>query len=386
MPRLAIVVRPDADTRRSADHRNRRFIARSMRQNPADPSSADGRCRAAPASAAGRRSRLCTPTVSPAASGGACWTASKFTSADSYSSVVCSRFTCASSRSRCACVTRNVVDSPTSKRRCSDCEALLRERRARARGLHAFGRAVDLPARPAHRLGRLHAQARDPLRRLPPLDVGARKARGLEAAAERIAHRQAEAPRRVVVGEHLAERVAETAAARAGDESRESAAAQELRAAEAVAAVRRFEPHVGQPLVVEEVDRRPRILQLVARAREVVPLAERLRDRRVHIGKRPQPPSAPRPDRSAPPERRRRPDRRSAGAARPRRPRPRCWRESGSRAAARPRLRPARDRAAESARRRRAPCSRARAPAPARATAAAPRRSRASPSASSTPA
>ena len=92
-----------------------------------------------------------TPTVSPAASGGASCTASKFTSADSYSSVVCSRLTSAWSKSRCACVTRNVVDSPTSKRRRSDsrrCCASIAPARAAS---HALSGALDLPAGAAYR-------------------------------------------------------------------------------------------------------------------------------------------------------------------------------------------------------------------------------------------
>ena len=156
------------------------------------------------------------------------------------------------------------------------------------------------------------------------------------------------------------------------DDAGKAAVAQELRAAEAAAAVRRLEPHVGQPLVGEELHGRARVLELVAGAREVVALGRA-------PWRRPRPRRAAAPTRRRlvdriephPPERRRRRDPRSAAAARPPRPRPRSWRESGSRAAARLRLRPARGRAAGSARHRRGSCSRARAPAPARATAAA---------------
>ena len=151
-----------------------------------------------------------------------------------------------------------------------------------------------------------------------------------------------------------------------------AARAQELRAAEAAAAIRRLEPDVGQPLVVEEVHGRLGVLQLVAGARQVVSLVERLRDGRIDVGQRRRAPSALRPGRCAPAR-----TTTSAGSTISRRSASsasaaRCWRESGSRAAAPPRPRPARDRAAGSARRPRAPCSRAPAPAPAPATAAAP--------------
>ena len=165
-------------------------------------------------------------------------------------------------------MTRNVVDSPDVVAPLFVGSALLGQRRAGARGVHAFGRAAHLTRRLADRLGGLEPEARDPLRRLPALDLGAREARLFVAAAERIAHGDADAPRRIVRGERLAERVAEASVARAGDDARKSAGAQELRAAETVAAIRGFEPHVGQPLIVEKLDVRRRVFEVVpARAR-----------------------------------------------------------------------------------------------------------------------
>ena len=49
------------------------------------------------------------------------------------------------------------------------------------------------------------------------------------------------------------------------DDAGKAAGAQQLRAAEAAAAIRRLEPHVGQPLVAEELDVGLRVLEVVAR-------------------------------------------------------------------------------------------------------------------------
>ena len=134
-----------------------------------------GRCRAAPASAAARRSRRARRRCRrrPAAAPAAPPRSSRAPTRTRASSAAGSPR--ASSRSRCACVTRNVVDSPTSKRRRSDSRRSLRERRAGARGLHAFGRAVDLPARAAHGFGRLRR-------------AGSRSAAPPAAARRRRAH------------------------------------------------------------------------------------------------------------------------------------------------------------------------------------------------------
>ena len=65
------------------------------------------------------------------------------------------------------------------RRRQSDLEsslfvgsALLRQRRARARGVHAFGGAAHLASRPPHGFGRLELETGDPLRCLTPFDFG----------------------------------------------------------------------------------------------------------------------------------------------------------------------------------------------------------------------
>src|SRR5712691_2991549 len=109
------------------------------------------------------------PKVSPAASGGACCTASKLTSDDSWSSVVWSKFTW-------ACSTLRLRD----EERCREpdlvapllsVEALLGQRRAGACGIDTFGGALYLPAGLPDGLGSLESQARDPLCRLPPLDL-----------------------------------------------------------------------------------------------------------------------------------------------------------------------------------------------------------------------
>ena len=89
---------------------------------------------------------------------------------------------------------------------------------------------MNLPASPPYGFRGLDSQARDALRGLTSLHVCAGVARGFEASSQRIAHRQSEAPRGVVVGEYLAKRVTKTATARTGDEPRETTAApKELR-------------------------------------------------------------------------------------------------------------------------------------------------------------
>src|SRR6185436_8033445 len=104
--------------------------------------------------------------------------------------------------------------------------------------------------------GRVEAEAGHASRRLVPLDAGAREARLLGAAAERIAHRDPEAPRRVVAAERLAERRAEAPVVRARDHARERPRADDLRAAQPVAAIQRLEADVGQALIAEERDLR----------------------------------------------------------------------------------------------------------------------------------
>src|SRR5436190_16530526 len=106
-------------------------------------------------------------------------------------------------------------------------EALLRERGARARGVDTLGRAPHLPGSLPHGFGGLQLEARNPLRRLPALDLRARQARLFVAAPERITDRDADAPRRIVGAECLAERVGETSVARAGHDAREPSRAKE---------------------------------------------------------------------------------------------------------------------------------------------------------------
>src|SRR5205823_2381030 len=124
----------------------------------------------------------------------------------------------------------------------------------------------------------------DPLLRLPALDLAAREARGLVAAADRIAHRDADAPGRIVAREYLADRIAETAAAAARNNPGKGAGAQELGSTQPAAAIRGLEPHVGESLVRQKHHGGARILEIMPRARQVVALVERLRDGRIHVG------------------------------------------------------------------------------------------------------
>src|SRR5204862_125953 len=124
-------------------------------------------------------------------------------------------------------------------------EPLLRERRARPRGIDPFRGAPNLTARLSNRSRGFQLQARDACRRLTTLDIGTRAAGLLVTVSERLRHRHADAPRRIIGAERLAERVAEAARARADDRAGEAAAAQELAAGEPRAAIRRLEPDIG---------------------------------------------------------------------------------------------------------------------------------------------
>src|SRR5262249_9110120 len=59
-----------------------------------------------------------------------------------------------------------------------------------------------------------------------------------------------------------------------------------LRATEAAAAVRRFEPYIRETLVDQEVDRRLRILEIVPGARQIVAFTKRFRDGGLNVGER----------------------------------------------------------------------------------------------------
>ena len=101
-----------------------------------------------------------------------------------------------------------------------------------------------------------------------------------------MADGHAEAPRRIVGSERLAEHAAETGVEGAGDDARKGAGAQQLRAAEAAAAIRRLEPHVRQPLVREILDVGLGVADGVARAGDVGAIRHRLRDQRFDVGQR----------------------------------------------------------------------------------------------------
>src|SRR5579871_4910142 len=147
--------------------------------------------------------------------------------------------------------------------------ALLRERCAGACRLDAFGRTAHLARRLTDTLGRLEAQTRDPLNGLLALDLSTRMAGLLVAAAERITHSHSRTPGGVIGRERLAERRTETPVAGADKRAGKNASREELRAGEAAAAIRRFEPDVRQPLIPKELHVRFRVLEVVRRAREI---------------------------------------------------------------------------------------------------------------------
>src|SRR5262249_30641646 len=132
--------------------------------------------------------------------------------------------------------------------------ALLGERAAGARGVFTLGRALHLPRGLANRPRDVQLQAGDPRGRLPALDVRADCADLFEAAAERIVHRHADAPRRVIGTEGLAEDVAKTRVDPPAHDAGERPRANELRAAQAAAAIRGLEAHVGQLLIRQKLD------------------------------------------------------------------------------------------------------------------------------------
>ena len=122
---------------------------------------------------------------------------------------------------------------------------MLGQRRAGACGIDTFGGALYLPAGLPDGLGSFESEAGDPLCRLPPLDLRPRQARVFIAASEWVAHRDAKTPCRVIRGERLGEGVAEASIERGGHDARKPAGAQELRAREAAATIRRLESDIG---------------------------------------------------------------------------------------------------------------------------------------------
>src|SRR6185295_11499476 len=103
-------------------------------------------------------------------------------------------------------------------------------------GVHPFGRAAHLASRTPYRFGCLELEAGDPLGRLAAFDFGASETGLLVTSAKRVTHRDADAPGRIIGRERLTERVAETSATRAGHDARKSTGAEQLQAAEPVAA------------------------------------------------------------------------------------------------------------------------------------------------------
>src|SRR5688572_9793626 len=155
-----------------------------------------------------------------------------------------------------------------------DVEPLPRDRCAGACRLDAFGRAVHLPNSLAKRLGDLQLQTRDALRRLPAFDLRASQTGFLEAAPERVSHLHPDAPCRIGTVEHLSQHATVIPSRGTDDGSREIASAQKPRATEAVPSVRRFEADVGQLLIVEKLNAGRDVLQILARARQVIAFVE----------------------------------------------------------------------------------------------------------------
>src|SRR4029453_16853402 len=152
-------------------------------------------------------------------------------------------------------------------------------------GVYALCGAADLTSGLSNRFRCLQLQARDALRRLPAFDVRARPAGVLVGVSERLGHRHADAPRRVVGSKRLTDRVAEAARAGAGDDAGEAAISKELAASEPRAPIRRLEADVRKPLVVEKRGCRLGVLELQIRASDVEALFTYFRDCSIHIRK-----------------------------------------------------------------------------------------------------
>src|SRR5206468_7325004 len=133
---------------------------------------------------------------------------------------------------------------------------------------------------------RVEPQARDPLRNLLALDLGARQAGLLVAVSERVIESQPDTPRRIVRAERLTKRIGEASIARTDHRRRKAAGPKQLPAAQTAAAIRRLEADVRQTLIAEKVDVGLRVLEIDRRASEIVAAVERLRDSRIDVGRR----------------------------------------------------------------------------------------------------
>src|SRR5262249_3028884 len=128
-------------------------------------------------------------------------------------------------------------------------EPLLREIRPSAGGIFPLGGAAHLACGLPNRFCRIQLEARHALRGLASLRLGAYGAHSLEAAADRIADRHADAPRRVVLREQLPEHIAEPGVRAADDRAWKTVAAEQLRSTESVRAIGRLQADVRQLLI-----------------------------------------------------------------------------------------------------------------------------------------
>src|SRR5262245_40177174 len=118
-----------------------------------------------------------------------------------------------------------------------DGQALLREVLAGSGGVDALSRALHVSGGASNGLGDLQLETRDAVRRLLALDLGACETGLFEAPAERIVDGDADAPRREVAAEDLAEHVAESSTHAAGHGSRKWSGAHQLRPADTAAPI-----------------------------------------------------------------------------------------------------------------------------------------------------
>src|SRR5262245_44816352 len=163
-------------------------------------------------------------------------------------------------------------------------EPLLGELAGGAGRVDALRVHVDLPRRVANLLDGARLGALQPLLGLRMFELGPRRVRLLDALPDRIGHADAERPCRKVAPEQLVEHVSESDRVAGSDDGAwEAAAAQHLRAAEAVGLVARVEPDVWQLLTVRVLHAHLRVVDLLARARQVGALAQAARHGRVDV-------------------------------------------------------------------------------------------------------
>src|SRR5687767_798543 len=112
-----------------------------------------------------------------------------------------------------------------------DVEPLPRDCGAGTRGLDALLGAVHLTNSLTQRLGNLELHAGDLLCGLPPLNLRARQSGFFVAASERIAHGEADTPRRIRAVEHLSQHAAVAPSGGPDDGSGELARSQKPRPA-----------------------------------------------------------------------------------------------------------------------------------------------------------